>query len=243
MILEVAMEMVIPMLMASLVNDGINKKNELGEVVGDMNHIIIIGVFMIVAALFGLAGGILGGVFGAKASAGFARNLRKGMFDKIQTFSFKNIDKFSTAGLVTRLTTDVNNVQNSYQMILRMCMRTPMTFVIAMIMSFSIKPRLAVIYLVAVIILGGILAFIISKAMKAFEQAFPKYDELNASVQENVNAIRVVKAYVREDHEKKKFKTASNNIYKIFSTIYKICSLKSVIFFLDSFMLFIFIFF
>ena len=170
MILEVAMEMIIPMLMASLVNDGINKKNELGEVVGDMNHIIVIGIFMVVAALFGLAGGILGGVFGAKASAGFAKNLRKGMFDRIQTFSFKNIDKFSTAGLVTRLTTDVTNVQNAYQMILRMCMRTPMTFVIAMIMSFTIKPELALIYMVAVVILGGILALIISKAMKALNR-------------------------------------------------------------------------
>ena len=222
MIIEVAMEMVVPLLMASLVNEGINAKNEAGEVVGDINHIIVIGIFMVVAALIGLAGGIMGGVFGAKASTGFAKNLRKGMFDKIQTFSFKNIDKFSTAGLVTRLTTDVNNVQNAYQMILRMCMRSPMTFVIALVMSFTIKPKLAFIYLIAVLILGCILAFIISKAMKAFEQAFPKYDELNASVQENVNAIRVVKAYVREDHEKKKFKTASNNIYKIFSKAEKL---------------------
>ncbi len=222
MVIEVAMEMVVPLLMASLVDEGIKATNEAGEVVGDLRHIIVVGVFMIVAALIGLAGGIMGGVFGAKASTGFAKNLRKGMFDKIQTFSFKNIDKFSTAGLVTRLTTDVNNVQNAYQMILRMCMRSPMTFVIAIIMSFTIKPKLALIYLVAVIILGCILAFIISKAMKAFEQAFPKYDELNASVQENVNAIRVVKAYVREDHEKKKFKTASNNIYKIFSAAEKL---------------------
>ena len=222
MIIEVAMEMVVPLLMASLVNDGINAKNEAGEVVGDINHIIIVGVFMVVAALIGLAGGIMGGVFGSKASTGFAKNLRKGMFDKIQTFSFKNIDKFSTAGLVTRLTTDVTNVQNSYQMILRMCMRSPMTFVIALIMSFTIKPKLALIYLIAVVILGCVLAFIISKAMKAFEQAFPKYDELNASVQENVTAIRVVKAYVREEHENKKFKTASNNIYKIFSAAEKL---------------------
>lgn len=222
MVIEVAMEMVVPLLMASLVDEGIKATNEAGEVVGDLRHIIVVGVFMIVAALIGLAGGIMGGVFGAKASTGFAKNLRKGMFDKIQTFSFKNIDKFSTAGLVTRLTTDVNNVQNAYQMILRMCMRSPMTFIIALIMSFTIKPKLALIYLVAVIILGCILAFIISKAMKAFEQAFPKYDELNASVQENVNAIRVVKAYVREDHEKKKFKTASNNIYKIFSAAEKL---------------------
>ena len=221
MIIEVAMEMVVPMLMASLVNDGINKVNDDGST-GDMTHIVIIGAFMVVAALIGLAGGIMGGVFGAKASTGFAKNLRKGMFDKIQTFSFKNIDKFSTAGLVTRLTTDVNNVQNAYQMVLRMCMRSPMTFVIALVMSFTIKPDLAVIYLVAVIILGAVLAFIISRAMKAFEQAFPKYDELNASVQENVHAIRVVKAYVREDHEKKKFKTASNNIYKIFSAAEKL---------------------
>ena len=222
MVIEVAMEMVVPLLMASLVDEGIKATNEAGEVVGDLRHIIVVGVFMIVAALIGLAGGIMGGVFGAKASTGFAKNLRKGMFDKIQTFSFKNIDKFSTAGLVTRLTTDVNNVQNAYQMILRMCMRSPMTFVIALVMSFTIKPKLALIYLIAVIILGCILAFIISKAMKAFEQAFPKYDELNASVQENVNAIRVVKAYVREDHEKKKFKTASNNIYKIFSAAEKL---------------------
>ena len=222
MIIEVAMEMVVPLLMASLVDDGIKATNEAGEVVGDIKHIVIIGIFMVVAALIGLAGGIMGGVFGAKASTGFAKNLRKGMFDKIQTFSFKNIDKFSTAGLVTRLTTDVNNVQNAYQMILRMCMRSPMTFVIALVMSFTIKPKLALIYLVAVLILGCVLAFIISKAMKAFEQAFPKYDELNASVQENVNAIRVVKAYVREDHEKKKFKTASNNIYKIFSAAEKL---------------------
>ena len=218
MIIEVAMEMVVPILMASLVNDGIRGNDG----AGDMSHIIKMGILMIVAALIGLGGGIMGGVFGAKASAGFAKNLRKGMFDRIQTFSFKNIDKFSTAGLVTRLTTDVTNVQNSYQMILRMGMRIPMTFGIAMVMSFAIKPKLAFIYLIAVIILGGILAFIISKAMKAFEQAFPKYDELNASVQENVNAIRVVKAYVREDHEKKKFKTASNNIYKIFSAAEKL---------------------
>ncbi len=218
MIIEVAMEMVVPILMASLVNDGIRGNDG----AGDMAHIIKMGILMIVAALIGLGGGIMGGVFGAKASAGFAKNLRKGMFDRIQTFSFKNIDKFSTAGLVTRLTTDVTNVQNSYQMILRMGMRIPMTFGIAMVMSFAIKPKLALIYLIAVIILGGILAFIISKAMKAFEQAFPKYDELNASVQENVNAIRVVKAYVREDHEKKKFKTASNNIYKIFSAAEKL---------------------
>jgi len=209
MILEVIMEMIVPLLMASLVDNGIEK--------GDMGHIVRIGLLMLLAAVVGLFGGIMGGVFGAKASTGFAKNLRKGMFERIQTFSFSNIDKFSTAGLVTRLTTDVTNVQNAYQMVLRMCMRSPMTFIIAMVMSFTIKPSLALIYLVATIILGGILALIISKAMKAFGEAFPKYDDLNSSVQENVHAIRVVKAYVREDHENKKFKKASGNIYKIFS--------------------------
>lgn len=214
MILEVAMEMVVPLLMASLVDNGINA--------GDMKHIIKIGLLMIVAAIIGLIGGLMGGILGAKASTGFAKNLRKGMFDKIQTFSFANIDKFSTAGLVTRLTTDVTNVQNSYQMILRMCMRSPATFIIAMIMSFTINVKIALIYLVAVVVLGSVLALIMSKAMKAFQEAFPKYDDLNASVQENVNAIRVVKAYVREDYENEKFKRASGNIRKIFSKAEKL---------------------
>lgn len=214
MILEVAMEMVVPLLMASLVDNGINA--------GDMKHIIKIGLLMIVAAIIGLIGGLMGGILGAKASTGFAKNLRKGMFDKIQTFSFANIDKFSTAGLVTRLTTDVTNVQNSYQMILRMCMRSPATFIIAMIMSFTINVKIALIYLVAVVVLGSVLALIMSKAMKAFQEAFPKYDDLNASVQENVSAIRVVKAYVREDYENEKFKRASGNIRKIFSKAEKL---------------------
>ena len=208
MIIEVIMEMVVPLMMASLVDNGIEKKN--------MNHILLIGGCMIVAAVIGLFGGILGGKYGAKASTGFAKNLRKGMFDRIQTFSFSNIDKFSSAGLITRLTTDVTNVQNAYQMFLRMCMRAPATLIIAMVMSFSISVRIASIFLIAIIVLAGCLAFIISRAIKAFEQAFPKYDDLNASVQENVSAIRVVKAYVREDYENKKFKKASNNIYKIF---------------------------
>jgi len=209
MILEVIMEILVPRLMGSLVDDGVN--------VGSMEHIVKMGLLMLGCALIGLLGGILGGIFGAKASTGFAKNLRKGMFDKIQTFSFANIDKFSTAGLVTRLTTDVTNVQNSYQMILRMCMRSPATFLLAMIMSFMISVKIALIYLAAVFVLGIVLAIILKKAMKAFDQAFPKYDDLNASVQENVSAIRVVKAYVREDHENKKFKKASDNIRKIFS--------------------------
>ena len=208
MIAEVIMETIIPLLMASIIDDGVNK--------GDMKHIYMIGGLMILAALLSLTFGIGGGVFGAKASTGFARNLRKAMYEKIQTFSFANIDKFSTSGLVTRLTTDVTNIQNAYQMILRMCMRAPISLICAMAMSFYISARLASVYLVAVIVLGAILAVIVSKAMKHFNEAFPKYDDLNESVQENVSAIRVVKAYVREDYENQKFKKASGNIYKIF---------------------------
>lgn len=209
MILEVLMEMIVPKLLAALVDDGIGKN--------DSRFIILMGLAMVMAAIVGLFAGIMGGVYGAKASTGFAKNLRKGMFDKIQTYSFKNIDKFSTAGLVTRLTTDVQNVQNAFQMVLRMCMRSPATFIIALVMAFITNAKISLIFLAAVIILGCILALILSKAMKAFEQAFPKYDDLNASVQENVHAIRVVKAYVREDFENTKFKKASMNIQKIFS--------------------------
>lgn len=208
MIGEVIMEMLIPLLMASIINDGVNANN--------MQHIYLVGGLMVVAALVGLAFGVGGGVFGAKASTGFARNLRKAMYERIQTFSFANIDKFSTAGLVTRLTTDVTNIQNAYQMILRMCMRAPVSLICAMFMSFWISPRLASIYLVAVLILGCVLGVIVTSAMKYFNQAFPKYDALNESVQENVSAIRVVKAYVREDYENEKFKRASNGIYRIF---------------------------
>lgn len=208
MIGEVIMEMIIPLLMASIINDGVDA--------GNMRHIYLIGSLMVVAALVGLAFGIGGGVFGAKASTGFARNLRRAMYERIQTFGFANIDKFSTAGLVTRLTTDVTNIQNAYQMILRMCMRAPVSLICAMFMSFYISPRLASIYLVAVLILGCVLGVIVTCAMKYFGQAFPKYDALNESVQENVSAIRVVKAYVREDYENEKFKKASNGIYQIF---------------------------
>ena len=207
MILEVLMEMMIPYLMASIIDDGVNK--------GDMKHICVVGAGMLVIAAIGLFAGIMGGVYGAKASAGFARNLRKGMYDNIQTFSFSNIDKFSTASLVTRLTTDVTNIQNAYQMILRMCMRAPASLICAMAMSFFISPKLASVYLIAVILLGGVLAIIIRFATRYFNEAFPKYDDLNARVQENVSAIRVVKAYVREDHEASTFKKASGNIYKL----------------------------
>lgn len=208
MILEVIMETLIPFLMATLVDDGINK--------GNLNHVYRIGALMLVFAVIGLFAGLMGGKYGAKASAGFAKNLRADMYKNIQTFAFLNIDKFSTAGLVTRLTTDVTNVQNAYQMLLRMCMRAPVTIICAMAMSFYYNTKIASIYLIVVILLGGVLAIIISRAGRYFKAAFPKYDELNASVQENVSAIRVVKAYVREDHEKKKFKKASHNIYNLF---------------------------
>ncbi len=208
MIFEVAMEMVIPFLMASIIDDGVNA--------GDMTHIYKVGAVMIAAALLGLFAGLLGGRYGAKASAGFAKNLREAMFNNIQTYSFANIDKFSTAGLVTRLTTDVTNIQMAYQMTLRMFMRAPASLLCAMAIAFTINARLASIYLAAVAILGVLLFFIIRHATKYFMMAFPKYDELNASVQENVSAIRVVKAYVREDHETDKFRRASQNIYDIF---------------------------
>ncbi len=209
MILEVMMETMIPFLMASIIDDGVNA--------GDMNHIYKVGACMIIAAAIGLFGGLMGGRYGAKASAGLAKNLREAMFNRIQTFSFQNIDHFSTAGLVTRLTTDVTNVQNAYQMALRMGIRAPISMICAMSMAFVINGKLASIYLIAVILLAMILFVLIRHTIAYFEQAFPKYDALNESVQENVSAIRVVKAYVREPQQISKFKTASNNIYKIFS--------------------------
>ena len=208
MVLEVMMEMIIPFLMASIIDKGVNA--------GDMQYIFKVGGFMIVFAVIGLFAGLAGGRYGAKASTGFARNLRETMFNNIQTFSFSNIDKYSTAGLVTRLTTDVNNVQQAYQMLLRMFVRAPFSMICAMAMAFYINARLASIYLVAVIILGVILFFIMTNATKYFRQAFPKYDDMNASVQENVSAIRVVKAYVREEEETTKFRKTSENIYRIF---------------------------
>ena len=208
MLLEVLMETLIPYLMASIIDKGVNT--------GDIGHIYRIGGLMIVAAAIGLFAGMAGGRFGAKASAGLAKNLRGSMFDHIQTFSFANIDKFSTAGLVTRLTTDVTNIQNAYQMVLRMMMRAPSSMICALIMAFAINRKLASIYLIAVIFLGIILFLIIRHATRYFQMAFPKYDELNASVQENVSAIRVVKAYVREEHETSRFQKASENIYRIF---------------------------
>lgn len=208
MILEVAMEMIVPFLMASIIDDGVEK--------GNMTHIYQVGVVMLIAAAVGLLAGLLGGRFGAKASTGFAKNLREKLFNHIQTFSFANIDKFSTAGLVTRLTTDITHIQMAYQMSLRMFTRAPASLICAMAMAFYINKRIASIYLIAVMILGVVLFCIMRRATTYFQQAFPKYDEMNAAVQENVSAIRVVKAYVREEKETEKFRNTSENIYKIF---------------------------
>lgn len=219
MILEVIMETAIPVLMASIIDKGVEA--------GNMKHIYTVGAMMVVVAALGLLFGVLGGKYGAKASTGFARNLRKAMYENIQTFAFSNIDKFSTAGLVTRLTTDVTNVQNAYQMILRMCMRAPFSLICAMVMAFIINARLASVYLIAVIVLGCALVLIMSRATKYFGMVFEKYDDLNASVQENISAIRVVKAYVREDYEKDKFKKANGNIYNMFVNAEKIITLNA----------------
>ena len=204
MVGEVIMEMIIPRLMASIIDDGVTA--------GNLPHIYKIGGYMVIAAIVGLIFGVLGGVFGSRASTGYARNLRKAMYRNIQTFSFANIDKYSTAGLVTRMTTDVTNIQNAYQMMLRMFVRAPTSMIVAMFMAFSINARLASIYLVAVLFLATALGLIIPRVTKYFQAAFRKYDDLNESVQENVSAIRVVKAYVREDFESEKFSRASGNV-------------------------------
>ena len=208
MIGEVICEMIIPVLMGRIVDIGIGGS--------DMGYIVRTGLIMLGVALMGLAFGILGGVFGAKASAGFARNLRKSMYDNIQTFSFSSIDKFSSSSLVTRLTTDVTNIQNAYQMILRMAMRAPASMIIAMVMSFIISPELARIYLGAVVFLAIVMSIVMRRATRYFQQVFRRYDDLNNSVQENVSSIRVVKAYVREDYEIDKFHKAASNIYDMF---------------------------
>lgn len=227
MILEVAMEMVIPLLMASIIDDGVEA--------GSLSHIFVIGAVMILVACVSLFSGIMGGRLAAVASTGFSKNLRKAMYENIQTFSFANIDKFSTAGLITRLTTDVTNIQNAYQMILRMCFRAPISLVCAMAMSFFISPKLACVYLVAVILLGGCLCILVPKAHKYFSQAFPKYDDMNASVQENISAIRVVKAFVREDYEKIRFTTTSENISLMFTKAEKILSFNGPLMQLSSY--------
>ena len=205
---EVFLEILIPFITASIIDKGIQA--------GDMRKVGIYGGIMLVIAFLSLFCGIQAGKYAAAASTGFACNLREKMYENIQTFSFSNIDKFSTAGLVTRMTTDVTNVQNAYQMIIRSVVRAPLMMICSITMCVIISPRLSIIFLVALIFLGFVLFFIIYKVTPVFTSGFEKYDELNASVQENISGIRVVKAFVREDHEKKKFNKAADNLYKTF---------------------------
>lgn len=212
--LEVIMEVLIPLIMARIIDKGIEA--------GNINNVYMYGGLMLIMAMFSLFFGVLAGKYAAEASTGFACNLRESMYENIQTFSFSNIDRFSTSGLVTRMTTDVTNVQNACQMVLRMCVRAPFMLICALVMCFFINVRLSFVYVVAILFLGVILSIIIKKALPLFDYVFKKYDDLNASVQENVSAIRVVKAYVREEHEKEKFSNAVNNLYSLFVKAEKI---------------------
>lgn len=218
-VLEAICEVVIPLLMAAIIDNGINNS--------DMGYIAKVGVLMLVIAMLSLACGALAAKYGANASAGYARNLRSAMFENIQDFSFENIDKFSTAGLITRLTTDITNVQNAYQMILRMCVRAPLMLIFAMIMSVLINRTLALVFLGAIIFLGVVLFLITTNVYPKFMSVFKKYDNLNASVQENLTGIRTVKSSVREDFEINKFKKASLNVKNKFVDAEKILVLNA----------------
>ncbi len=205
--LEVVMEVLIPYITAQIIDQGIEG--------GDINKVYFYGICMVVMAMFSLTFGVLAGKYAANASSGLACNLRESMYENIQRFSFANIDKYSTAGLITRMTTDVTNIQNAYQMIIRIAVRAPFMLVSSMIMCFFIQHRLSMVFVVAIFFLAMILMLIVQMAMKVFDKVFKKYDGLNASVQENVSAIRVVKAYVREDHENEKFGKASGELYDL----------------------------
>ena len=218
-IFEVIMEVVIPYLMAKIIDVGIQNS--------DVKYILEIGIFLIVSAILSLTFGMLSGRFAAKASAGYAKNLRKAMFDKIQTYAFENIDKFSTSSLITRLTTDVTNVQNAFQMIIRILVRAPIMLIFALVMTFTISAKLACIFLVAIPILGFLLIFIAKKAHPYFETVFKKYDKLNRVVQEDLSGIRVVKAYAKEDLEKEKFRGVNNEVYSMFKKAEKIVAFNS----------------
>ena len=206
--LEVVMEVIIPFVMALLIDEGVEK--------GNMNKILLYGIIMIVLAMISLFAGMMAGKYAASASSGFACNLREAMYRNIQRFSFSNIDKFSTAGLVTRMTTDVTNVQNAYQMIIRIAVRAPLMLISSMAMCFVVNADMSFIFLGAIVFLAVVLVIIMIRAMKIFNVAFTKYDDLNASVQENISGIRVVKSYVREDYENEKFKKSSGNLYNMF---------------------------
>ncbi len=219
--LEVLFEVIIPLITAKLIDDGISA--------GNMSSVVKYGVIMVIVAFLSLGSGVLAGKYAATASTGFACNLRHAMYDNIQRFSFSNIDKFSTAGLITRMTTDVTNIQNAFQMLIRIAVRAPFTLICSLIMCIAINGELSLIFLAALFILGAALFLIIGKVSRIFEVVFKKYDDLNASVQENVSAIRVVKAFVREDHETTKFKNASNSIYKMFVKAESLIALNSPI--------------
>lgn len=206
--LEVVMDVVIPYLMALLIDKGID--------VGNMNYILKMGLTLALACLIALVFGAYSGKFAASASAGFARNLRKDMFYNVQNFSFSNIDKFSTSSIVTRLTTDITNVQNAYQMIIRVAVRAPLMIIFSLVMAFNINHKLSLVFLLAIPVLGGGLLFIMTHAHPIFERVFKIYDKLNNVVQENLRGIRVVKSFVREDYEEKKFKKVSGKIYDDF---------------------------
>ena len=206
--LEVIMEVLLPFITARIIDDGLEQS--------DMSAIVRLGILMLVMAAVSLFSGAMAGKYAAAASSGFACNLRESMYIKIQDYSFSNIDKFSTAGLVTRMTTDVTNVQNAFQMIIRIAVRAPLMLIFSMAMCFMINRSLSFVFLAALCFLAVILALIMGKASSVFREVFDRYDDLNASIQENVAAIRVVKTYVREDHENKKFSRAAQNLYRLF---------------------------
>ena len=220
-ILEVVMEVIIPMLMSKIIDIGIPNS--------DIKYILEIGILLTISAIMSLVFGMLSGRFAAKASSGFAKNLRQGMFYKIQEFSFEDIDKFSTSSLITRLTTDVTNVQMAFMMIIRILVRGPVMLIAALFMAFSIDARLSCVFLVAIPILGVALFYIAIKAHPNFEKLFKKYDKLNEVVQENVSGIRVVKAYANEEHEEKKFGDVNNEVYNYFKKAEKIVAFNSPI--------------
>ncbi|MDO4261409.1 MAG: ABC transporter ATP-binding protein [Eubacteriales bacterium] len=205
--IEVILEVLLPALMARVIDNGVET--------GDMDYVLRMGVVMLAVAMLSLGAGALSGVFAARAAMGFGRNLRKAMYDNIQDFSFRNIDRFSTAGLVTRMTTDVTNVQNAYQMLVRMFVRAPIMMISALFMCVTINPGISLIFLGALLFLGAVIALIVRRAFPIFNQMFRGYDRLNASVQENLTGIRVVKAYVREDYENDKFCKATDHLKKL----------------------------
>ena len=219
--LEVVMEVIIPLLMANLIDKGMYA--------GDMNEVLKIGLELVGAAMLSLIFGVLSGSVAAKASAGFAKNLRKDLYYKVQDFSFSNIDKFSTASIITRLTTDVTYVQMAFQMIIRIAVRTPLMLVFSLIMAFEINKELSLIFLILIPIVGVALGLISTKVYPIFDRVFKKYDDLNEIVEENVSSIRVVKSYVLEEKEKEKFGKTSNEIYKDFTKAEKIMALNSPI--------------